>query len=60
LESPAAARLVRIKDTKSLELMQVSSAFARWIEDDPKLERLTPWAPMAFDENGNLTPMHNA
>jgi hypothetical protein len=57
LESPATARLVRIKDTKSLELMQVSSAFARWIEDDPKLERLTPWAPMAFDENGNLNPM---
>ena len=57
LENPASARLVRIKDTKSLEVMQVSSAFAKQIEDDPKLERLTPWMPMAFDSNGNLMPL---
>ena len=57
LESPATARLVRIKDTKSLEVMQISSAYADQIEDDPKLERLTPWMPMVFDRDGNLMPI---
>jgi hypothetical protein len=57
LESPATARLVRIKDTKSLEVMQVSSAFAKEIEGDSRLEQLTPWVPMAFDIDGNLMPM---
>ena len=58
LADAASARLVRIKDTKSLGLLQVSSALSQEIESNPKLERLTPWKKMDFDENGNLPELN--
>lgn len=54
LEDAASARLVRVKDTKSLEMLQVSSALVQEIDSNPKLERLTPWRAIAFDHMGNL------
>jgi hypothetical protein len=54
---PQKTRLVRIRNTKSLELMQVSAAFAGDIESNPKITLLTPWQPMGFDEKGNLPPL---
>ena len=54
---PQKTRLVRIRNTKSLEVMQVSAAFAADIESNSKIALLTPWQPMGFDEKGNLPPL---
>ena len=54
LSDPAAARLVRIKDTKYLEKFQVSKSLSAEVEANPDLEFLTPWRPMAFTRDGNL------
>ncbi|KPJ76404.1 MAG: [Fe-S]-binding protein [Deltaproteobacteria bacterium SG8_13] len=53
---PRQARLVRISSTKSLELLQVSTAFAPEIESKPNLALVSPWQPMGFDAHGNLLP----
>jgi hypothetical protein len=54
LDSTLDARMVRIKDTASLELLQVSAALEAEVAANPKLEQLTPWAPIEFDDEGNL------
>ncbi|OQX64029.1 MAG: DUF362 domain-containing protein [Desulfococcus sp. 4484_241] len=55
-KSPETVRLVRIRDTASLEYLQVSRALERQIEDDATLTRLTPWQPISWDAQGNLEP----
>jgi hypothetical protein len=57
LEYAGAARLVRIRDTKHLEHLEVSKSLAAEVATDARLEQLTPWSPMAFDAAGNLLPM---
>lgn len=57
LESVAEARIVRIKDTASLELLQVSAALEPEALSNPDLEQLSPWQPIAFDDQGNLRPL---
>jgi hypothetical protein len=54
LDSMAKARIVRIKDTKSLERFQVSEALKGEILSNPSLKQITPWCPMQFDDHGNL------
>ena len=52
-----AARLVRIRNTKALELLQVSSALKEEVEAAPDLVQVTPFSPIRYDENGNLFPL---
>jgi hypothetical protein len=54
LDSILDARMVRIKDTASLELLQVTAAFEAEVTANPNLEQLTPWGPIEFDGKGNL------
>ena len=54
LDSTLDARMVRIKDTASLEFLQVSAALGTEVSANPKLEQLTPWGPIEFDGKGNL------
>jgi hypothetical protein len=56
LASPAAARLVRIRDTKHLEMLQVSAALANEVHPNPHLQQESAWGPMEFDRDGNLLP----
>lgn len=56
LANPAAARLVRIRDTKHLEVLQVSAALADEVHPNPHLQQETSWTPMEFDADGNLLP----
>jgi len=53
-ESIAKARVVRIKDTATLDLLQISKALEPEVLSNPDLEQITPWEPFRFDENGNL------
>jgi len=48
------ARIVRICDTSHLETLWVSKALEPDIAHLAGVERLTDWAPMAFDKSGNL------
>ena len=48
------ARIVRIKDTATLELLQVSKALLPDILSNPNLKQITEWTPFQFDNNGNL------
>jgi len=54
LETPEEARLVRILDTKHLELLQVAESLIVEVESEPNLERISPWQPLEFDAKGNL------
>ena len=54
LESILDARMVRIKDTANLELLQVSVSLGAEVTANPNLEQLTPWGPIEFDSNSNL------
>lgn len=56
LDSMENARAVRIKSTKSIELIQVSKALEPEIESNPDIKRVSPWEPFKFDENDNLSP----
>ena len=51
---PEAVRLVRIKNTATLDRLIVSKALEREVAPNPDLEMVTPWRPMEFDEKGNL------
>jgi len=48
------ARIVRIRDTKSLEHLIVSRALASDIENHPNLDVIGPWKTPGFDRKGNL------
>jgi len=54
LDSMEDARIVRIKDTASLELLQVSKALLPDILSNPNLKQITEWTPFQFDNNYNL------
>ena len=54
LKSMEKARIVRIKDTATLELLQVSKALLPDILSNPNLKQITEWTPFQFDNNGNL------
>jgi len=54
LESREKARIIRIRDTASLELLQVSKTFEQAVISNPALERITPWQPIRFDRDENL------
>jgi len=48
------ARIVRIRDTASLELLQVSDALSAEAEKNPNLRALGPAEPLSFDPEGDL------
>ncbi|MDY6839052.1 MAG: DUF362 domain-containing protein [Thermodesulfobacteriota bacterium] len=54
---PEAARIVRIKNTLSLEKLLVSQALEGEVISNPDLQILGSLQPMAFDHNGNLEPL---
>jgi len=54
IEPMEKARIVRIKNTASLQLLQVSKALETDVLSNPNLELTTPWRPFQFDKNGNL------
>jgi hypothetical protein len=55
-ESLQHARIVRIKDTSHLEVLQVSVAFESEISQSNNLDILSPWQPLEFDRKGNIFP----
>jgi len=59
LNSPDNARIVRIKNTADLEIMQVSSALEQEIIANKELKQITPWQSVQFDKNGNLSGTSN-
>jgi hypothetical protein len=54
LQSLSEARMVRIKDTASLQLLQVSAALGPELTSNSDLEQITSWGPIEFDSSGNL------
>ncbi|UCD90339.1 MAG: DUF362 domain-containing protein, partial [Desulfobacterales bacterium] len=53
------ARVVRIKDTSSLRLLQVSKALESDVLSNPNVEQITPWEPFQFDKYSNLKEFHH-
>jgi hypothetical protein len=52
---PEAARIIRIKNTATLETLLVSRALEGDVISKSDLQILRAWEPMAFDEKGNLS-----
>ncbi len=50
-------RIVRIKNTASLEFIQVSRVFEQEIIANRNLELVSPWETMRFDGEGNLAKL---
>ena len=59
LRDTSGARIVRISDTLSLELMEVSESFVSEVKDDKRLVPLGEVDDMSFDDCGNLLPISN-
>jgi hypothetical protein len=57
LEDPRQARVVRIRDTLSLETIEVSDAYRAALDGRPGLTLGGPGAPWRFDAGGNLPPI---
>ncbi|MBW1739971.1 MAG: DUF2088 domain-containing protein [Deltaproteobacteria bacterium] len=51
---PQAARIIRIKNTATLETLMVSRALEGDVMSNPDVQILRPWEPMTFDHSGNL------
>ncbi|MBW1742624.1 MAG: DUF2088 domain-containing protein [Deltaproteobacteria bacterium] len=51
---PEAARIVRIKNTATLETLWISRALEAEARSKPEIQVLGSWEPMRFDEKGNL------
>ena len=51
---PEAARVVHIKNTSTLDTMAVSRALESEAVSDPNITLVTPWEPMAFEDQENL------
>jgi len=51
---PDAARIIRIKNTLTLDNLMVSRALEREIISNPDLQILGPWEPMRFNDRGDL------
>lgn len=54
LENGANARIVRIRDTASLEFMEISRPLEDKINSDAEMKIITSWRPWEFDASGNL------
>ena len=54
LDTMSSARIVRIRDTGTLERMQVSRALETDVKLNPKVKLDSPWQPLQFDTQGNL------
>lgn len=50
------AKVVRLRDTLSVELLQWSESCAASVGQAAALEAIGPWAPMEFGPDGNLVP----
>ncbi len=57
LPSLANARIVRIKNTADLRLLQISKALEPFITKNHALQMISPWTPLHFDAEGNLPPL---
>ncbi len=55
LENMESARLIRIKDTAHLEFLQVSSVFDKEISENLDIKQISPWEPIQFNKDGNLS-----
>ncbi len=53
-ESIENARIIRILNTSSLELMQISRAFEQEAAENQDIELVSSWEPILFDQNDNL------
>jgi hypothetical protein len=51
---PGSARIIRIKNTLTLDSFLVSKALEGEVVSHPSLRLLTPWEQMSFDDSGNL------
>ena len=51
---PEAARIVRIKNTATLEALWISRALEAEARSKPEIQVLGSWEPMRFDNEGNL------
>jgi len=57
LGDPRRSRIARVTDTLSLELLQVSEAFADLVKPRSDLEKKSEPAEMQFDASNNLSPL---
>jgi predicted nuclease with TOPRIM domain len=57
LENPASARVVQIRDTLSLEVMRVSTAYANELSKRTDVVALGSESEMRFDAEGSLVPV---
>jgi hypothetical protein len=54
MTSPEKSRIIRIRNTNRLEIVDVSTAYKADLEHRTELEIIRPPQPMVFDEEGNL------
>ena len=54
MESTKMLRLVHIRNTLSLEMLNVSKAYLEEIDNSVHLEIIKSWSPMEFDQAGNM------
>jgi len=57
LDDPSSARVIQIRDTLSLEVLRVSSAYTDHLGKRKDLAPLGPAHEMSFDPKGNLAPV---
>ena len=57
VENPASARVVQIRDTLSLEVMRVSTAYANELSKRTDVVALGSESEMRFDAEGSLVPV---
>jgi hypothetical protein len=57
LEAPSKAKIVRIRDTLSLEQCEVSEAFGPLIRERTDLQLLNGWSDLRFGPDDNLLPL---
>jgi hypothetical protein len=57
LTDPERARIVRIRNTLKLEVVEVSERCRELLADCNDVQDLRPPAPLAFDADGNLPPL---
>jgi hypothetical protein len=55
--SPKEARMVRIKNTRTLDRLWVSKALENEIHGHDNVRIASPWKPLAFGRDGNLSDM---
>ncbi|MFW6271438.1 MAG: DUF362 domain-containing protein [Desulfosalsimonas sp.] len=58
IENRAEVGIVRIRDTASLEFLEISKELENKLNPDAKIKRITQWKPLEFNESGNLFPFY--